>query len=101
MTSLKDKVLCIKDFKHSYKSWILTKDEWYTVEYNVCSTCGSGVCVNSSSRTHEESVKVHKGNDFYNITIITFQNHFKTIQDIREDKLNKLLRMWQLHKPHT
>lgn len=85
-------VLCIKSLQFNYKSWGQEEGNKYIAHYTLCYYCGNDTCNENIWSKHQPSYKIEgKYNDFCNVPIDTFYEHFKTKEQIREDKINSIL----------
>ena len=86
-------VLCIKDLKFDYKSWGQSKNNYYSSIYSNCYYCGD-VCDENYYSKHIPSFKIYndQNNDFCNVPMDIFKEHFITREEIREERINKILK---------
>lgn len=85
-------VLCVKSLKFNYKSWGQEEGVEYIALYTLCYYCGNDTCNKNIYSKHKPSYKIEgKYNDFCNITIDIFKEHFITKSEIREEKINSIL----------
>jgi predicted metal-binding protein len=86
-------VICIEDLSFSYKSWQPKKGVIYNVENRVCCFyCGRDCNMNIHSK-HIPSYLVYNKqmNDFYNTAEDLFERHFRTMAQLREEKIDCIL----------
>jgi hypothetical protein len=81
------------DLKFDYKSWGQSKNNYYSSIYSNCYYCGD-VCDENYYSKHIPSFKIYndQNNDFCNVPMDIFKEHFITREEIREERINKILK---------